>query len=56
MDYFGVDVNHAARIATLAMGGQVIISGTIYNEIKADIGANAMVTPLGEINLGMVRK
>eukprot|EP01119_Soliformovum_irregulare_P015373 TRINITY_DN4320_c0_g1_i2.p1 TRINITY_DN4320_c0_g1~~TRINITY_DN4320_c0_g1_i2.p1 ORF type:complete len:1649 (+),score=817.75 TRINITY_DN4320_c0_g1_i2:111-5057(+) len=53
MDYFGPMVNRSARVEGVAQGGQIIISGNVWDEIKTkldDLG-NPVVRPLGKFQL-----
>lgn len=36
-DYFGVDVNVAARVAEAASGGEVLVSGRVLSELEAGV-------------------
>lgn len=51
IDYLGPTVNKAARVATHAQGGQVIISSDVYKEVSS----SPAMKPLGTLSeLGVV--
>ncbi len=45
MDYHGPEVNRSARVCDAAHGGQIVVSGAVWDEIEGQI--EAAVTPLG---------
>ncbi len=50
-DYVGIDVHRAARIANIAHGGQVLISGTTATLAGRDLGDGTTLRDLGEHRL-----
>lgn len=37
MDYFGPMVNRAARVESVASGGQIVMSGDVYEKVKSEL-------------------
>ena len=50
-DYVGVDVHRAARIASAAHGGQVLVSGATHGLVAGSLPAGTSLRPLGEYKL-----
>ena len=50
-DYVGIDVHRAARIANIAHGGQVLLSGTTATLAEQDLGEGIALRDLGEHRL-----
>jgi predicted ATPase/class 3 adenylate cyclase len=50
-DYVGIDVNRAARIASAAHGGQVLVSEATRALVEADLPSGATLRSLGEHKL-----
>jgi predicted ATPase/class 3 adenylate cyclase len=50
-DYVGIDVHRAARIAAIAHGGQVLISGTTATLAGQDLGDGTTLRDLGDHRL-----
>ena len=50
-DYVGIDVHRAARIAAIANGGQVLLSGTTATLVGQDLGEGTTLRDLGEHRL-----
>jgi predicted ATPase/class 3 adenylate cyclase len=50
-DYVGIDVHRAARIAAIANGGQVLVSGTTAMLVGQDVGEGTTLRDLGEHRL-----
>lgn len=56
MDYFGPVVNRAARVASAAHGGQILLSGDAWERVSAQGGLGQVhVTPLGAVGLKGLR-
>ncbi|PRP83198.1 hypothetical protein PROFUN_09362 [Planoprotostelium fungivorum] len=53
MDYFGRMVNKAARLSAIATGGQVIVSGACWDQVKHSAALQEMMIskPLGKYKL-----
>ena len=47
-DYFGNTLNRAARLMSVAMGGQILISNTTAGLVQEGLPANATLLDLGE--------
>jgi class 3 adenylate cyclase len=50
-DYYGTAVNRAARLMSIAHGGQVVCSQATADLVRDDLGATAQLTDLGEHRL-----
>jgi class 3 adenylate cyclase len=50
-DYVGIDVHRAARIAAIAHGGQVLVSGATATLVGQDLGDGTTLRDLGEHRL-----
>ncbi len=48
MDYGGPTTNRASRVSSAAHGGQVLLSGTAWQQIRDDVDAGFELTDLGE--------
>ncbi|HKW44367.1 MAG TPA: adenylate/guanylate cyclase domain-containing protein, partial [Candidatus Eremiobacteraceae bacterium] len=46
-DYFGPTVNRVARLMSIGHGGQVLMSGAVYEHVKARLPADASPVDLG---------
>ena len=55
-DFFGTEVNRAARIAGVAYGGQVLLSEAVANRVDRMLPAGMRLLDLGEVRLkGLAR-
>jgi predicted ATPase len=50
-DFFGTEVNRAARIAGVAYGGQVLLSQAVANRIEGMLPAGTQLLDLGDVRL-----
>jgi len=53
MDYVGIDVNYAARIAAAANGGQVILSDALAGALRDDLDALLASTATSLVDVGL---
>lgn len=51
MDYYGAGVHRAARLAQAAAGGQVLLSGALWAEVRASLEPELVFAELGEHRL-----
>lgn len=47
-DYFGPMVNRAARIASIACGGQILISKAVHDAVSSELDKDVFVTHMGD--------
>ncbi|MEJ2600893.1 MAG: tetratricopeptide repeat protein [Anaerolineales bacterium] len=50
-DYYGITVNHCARLRDVAHGGQILLTQTTYYLVRNDLPADVSVRDLGEFKL-----
>ena len=50
-DYFGTDVNRAARIMNAAYGGQVLLSSAVFELVRTRLPPQVTLSDLGEIEI-----
>jgi predicted ATPase/class 3 adenylate cyclase len=50
-DYYGVTVNHCARLRDAAHGGQILLSQTTYYLVRDELPADVSIRDLGEHSL-----
>jgi class 3 adenylate cyclase len=55
-DFFGTEVNRAARIASLAYGGQVLLSEAVASRVDRTLPAGTRLLDLGEVRLKGIAK
>jgi predicted ATPase/class 3 adenylate cyclase len=56
LNYVGLDVHRAARIAAAGHGGQVLLSNTTYELVETDLPAGVTLRDLGEHRLKDLRQ
>ena len=58
MDYFGKVVNKCARISSVALGGQLLVSDTVWEEIQKDpvYISTVKATPLGSFTFKGIKE